>query len=389
MRRFLCCFLVIGLAVGIVVGQEETETPAADGIEKFEESVKKATAYLLSQQKEDGSIYDQHYQTTLTALSIIALCASGHVPSDQTKEAEAARKALADQLTDGGSAIDRELALRQVAEAELAKARAQTLEEQKLVGATAWQTASPTMGVAAGAWLVWPHELYRLAICRFLSVPSAAIMAAVGRDCVFCEQQMDVYGEHFFHCMKGKAVTERTTRHDAVLRDAADCLKAAGLRPRLEVVGVMGNEMGKYVRPDIVTAGFGVGWRDEVMDVVLTAGDGERESTAGKKLVDAENRKHVKYSAAAVARGMRFRALGASLTSGALGNGMASMIDRAAQHAGDVREVEARAFAQAWRASMAGGCAMATAQSMRYMAGKARDGRKREVVRSVRRTWRQ
>jgi hypothetical protein len=94
MRRFLCCFLVIGLAVGIVVGQEETETPAADGIEKFEESVKKATAYLLSQQKEDGSIYDQQYQTTMTALSIIALCASGHVPSDQTKEAEAVRKAL-------------------------------------------------------------------------------------------------------------------------------------------------------------------------------------------------------------------------------------------------------------------------------------------------------
>jgi chemotaxis protein MotB len=46
---------------------------------------------------------------------------------------EAAKKALEGQLADGGSAIDRELALRQLAESELAKVQAQTLEEQKRV----------------------------------------------------------------------------------------------------------------------------------------------------------------------------------------------------------------------------------------------------------------
>jgi chemotaxis protein MotB len=46
---------------------------------------------------------------------------------------EAAKKALEGQLADGGSAIDRELALRKLAESELAKVQAQTLEEQKRV----------------------------------------------------------------------------------------------------------------------------------------------------------------------------------------------------------------------------------------------------------------
>jgi len=47
--------------------------------------------------------------------------------------AEAAKKAMQGQLDDGGSAIDREATLRQLAEAELAKAKDQTLEEQKRV----------------------------------------------------------------------------------------------------------------------------------------------------------------------------------------------------------------------------------------------------------------
>ena len=47
--------------------------------------------------------------------------------------AEAAKQALEGRLTDGGEAIDRELALRRLAESELAKVQAQTLEEQKRV----------------------------------------------------------------------------------------------------------------------------------------------------------------------------------------------------------------------------------------------------------------
>ena len=47
--------------------------------------------------------------------------------------AESAKKALEGQVDDGGSAIEREAALRKLAEAELSKAQAQTLEEQRQV----------------------------------------------------------------------------------------------------------------------------------------------------------------------------------------------------------------------------------------------------------------
>jgi hypothetical protein len=58
MRKFLCCLLMIGLIVGAAAAQEEPETPASDGMEKMEESVKKAIAYLLSQQNDDGFEYN-------------------------------------------------------------------------------------------------------------------------------------------------------------------------------------------------------------------------------------------------------------------------------------------------------------------------------------------
>jgi len=54
--------------------------------------------------------------------------------------AEAARLSLEGQLTDGGEAIDREAALRRLAESELAKVEAQTLEEQKRVALLNAQT---------------------------------------------------------------------------------------------------------------------------------------------------------------------------------------------------------------------------------------------------------
>ncbi len=54
--------------------------------------------------------------------------------------AEAAKQALEGKLTDGGEAIDRELALRRLAESELAKVQAQTLEEQKRVALLNAQT---------------------------------------------------------------------------------------------------------------------------------------------------------------------------------------------------------------------------------------------------------
>ncbi|MHA1527443.1 MAG: peptidoglycan -binding protein [Alphaproteobacteria bacterium] len=54
--------------------------------------------------------------------------------------AEIAKQALEGQLADGGEAIDRELALRKLAESQLAEVQAQTLEEQKRVALLNAQT---------------------------------------------------------------------------------------------------------------------------------------------------------------------------------------------------------------------------------------------------------
>ncbi|MCH8168088.1 MAG: peptidoglycan -binding protein [Proteobacteria bacterium] len=54
--------------------------------------------------------------------------------------AEVARQALEGRLSDGGAAIDREAALRRLAESQLAEVRAQTLEEQRRVALLSAQT---------------------------------------------------------------------------------------------------------------------------------------------------------------------------------------------------------------------------------------------------------
>lgn len=75
------------LAVSPVRAQEARDA-------KVDEAVKRGVAYLLAQQKPDGSISDGRYQTAMTSLSIMAICASGHPPSEKSKEGEAVRRAL-------------------------------------------------------------------------------------------------------------------------------------------------------------------------------------------------------------------------------------------------------------------------------------------------------
>jgi len=56
--------------------------------------MKKATSFMLTQQKADGSLVDHNRPTAMTALAIIAMCSVGHLPTSQTTEGEAVRKAL-------------------------------------------------------------------------------------------------------------------------------------------------------------------------------------------------------------------------------------------------------------------------------------------------------
>ena len=59
-----------------------------------------ANRYLVAQQREDGAITDRQYDTTMTALAIMALASTGHTPSSPSEFGEASRKAMAFVLRD-------------------------------------------------------------------------------------------------------------------------------------------------------------------------------------------------------------------------------------------------------------------------------------------------
>lgn len=59
-----------------------------------DESIQRGLAYLVTQQRADGAITDRQYDTTMTALSIMALASTGTTPSSPTENGAIARKAL-------------------------------------------------------------------------------------------------------------------------------------------------------------------------------------------------------------------------------------------------------------------------------------------------------
>lgn len=63
-------------------------------------AVDKAIAYLVSKQREDGAIIDKGHDTTMSALSIMAMASVGIQPADPTPEGQAMSKALAFVLRD-------------------------------------------------------------------------------------------------------------------------------------------------------------------------------------------------------------------------------------------------------------------------------------------------
>ncbi len=57
-------------------------------------AVERGLAYLRSKQREDGAIVDRQYDTTMTALSIMAFASTGHLPGDQDEAGESCYRAL-------------------------------------------------------------------------------------------------------------------------------------------------------------------------------------------------------------------------------------------------------------------------------------------------------
>ena len=101
MKHFIAILLILLMIVPVGRGQEAPAVKIPDKkTDKVDSSVKSAVAFLVSQQKADGSITDTQYSTTMTSLAILAICASGHMPDDKTAEGIALHKAIEFVLRD-------------------------------------------------------------------------------------------------------------------------------------------------------------------------------------------------------------------------------------------------------------------------------------------------
>ena len=78
----------------------DSETADAFRKDKTDVAVDKAIAYLISKQRDNGSITDAGHDTTMSALSIMAMASVGIQPGDPTPEGKAMNKALEFVLRD-------------------------------------------------------------------------------------------------------------------------------------------------------------------------------------------------------------------------------------------------------------------------------------------------
>ena len=79
---------------------QETGSSSVFAKDEIDRSIDKAIGFLLTAQKENGSIADRGHDTTMTALAIMALAATGNQPGDASPEGEAMQRALAFVLAD-------------------------------------------------------------------------------------------------------------------------------------------------------------------------------------------------------------------------------------------------------------------------------------------------
>ena len=102
MRIF--AWLGLGLVLWLVLGLSlSAQSYGQDAFRKDEidAGVNKAIQYLVSQQKQNGSISDRGHENAMTSLAIMAMAAVGHQPSDATPEGVAMTRALRYLLGEG------------------------------------------------------------------------------------------------------------------------------------------------------------------------------------------------------------------------------------------------------------------------------------------------
>jgi hypothetical protein len=80
----------------VLPAQESERAVKGPGADKTDQAISRAISFLASIQGKDGEIADRgNNQTAMTSLAIMALAATGHQPSDDTKEGVAMKRALA------------------------------------------------------------------------------------------------------------------------------------------------------------------------------------------------------------------------------------------------------------------------------------------------------
>lgn len=97
-------FFFAVVALTMVAAQASAQATSADGkasvpaidlrTDEVDRAVEKANRFLLKHQRADGAITDRQYDTTMTALSIMALASAGATPSTPSTEGAAVRRAL-------------------------------------------------------------------------------------------------------------------------------------------------------------------------------------------------------------------------------------------------------------------------------------------------------
>jgi len=107
---------------------------------------------------------------------------------------------------------------------------AQRLRRSDVIHANAWISALPSS--ADGKDTIMEPRVYLTAVRRLLGLPVSSVPA----PCPFCQQTMDVYGDHAVCCKKSG---DLITRHNRVRDLIAEFARVGLLSPELEKMGLL------------------------------------------------------------------------------------------------------------------------------------------------------
>ena len=98
-RKSCFCMILLAVFSKIVLSQPAGKIDPSEWKNPFkpdevDKAIESGIKFLLSNQKDDGAIYDRGNPTAITALSLMSLAAVGHLPIHPNKNGEAMAKAL-------------------------------------------------------------------------------------------------------------------------------------------------------------------------------------------------------------------------------------------------------------------------------------------------------